>query len=96
LRSGLQFVVTQPSSAEYRGASTVYTSGLDQEIIPIDTATNTAGIPIRPPGDNFLQMQVSLDGKTLLALAATGFLDRINAAAGTSSRRSASGGPRTR
>lgn len=65
---------------------TVYAAG-DQGradgIVPINTATNTAGPAIYPPGSSFLQMQVSQDGKTLWALGANGFLDRISVATGT-------------
>ena len=42
----------------------------------------TAGTPIRPPGRDFPAMQASADGGTLWALAANGFLDRINTATG--------------
>jgi DNA-binding beta-propeller fold protein YncE len=63
---------------------TVYAAGIDpgDGIVPISTAANTAGAPIRPAGQEFVRMQVTPDGKTLWALAENGFLDRINVATG--------------
>ena len=65
--------------------STVYAAGgaAGDGIVPISTATDTAGPVIHPPGGQFLVAQVSLDGSTLWALAANGFLDRISTATGT-------------
>ena len=51
-------------------------------IVPISTATDTAGPAIYAPGQRFL-MQLTPDGKTLWALAVNGFLDRVNVAAST-------------
>lgn len=51
-------------------------------VLPIRTAASTAGRPIRPAGSFFAVMQVTWDGKTLWALAANGFLDRIDVATG--------------
>jgi YVTN family beta-propeller protein len=63
---------------------TVYAAGYDGGgITPISTATITAGPRIYPAGLTFPAMQVSPDGKTLWALAANGFLDRISVATDT-------------
>jgi DNA-binding beta-propeller fold protein YncE len=73
------------SLAITRDGSTVYAGGGNSPgnfILPIHTATTTAGTPIRPAGSFFGVMQVSPDGKTLYALAANGFLDRISVATG--------------
>lgn len=62
---------------------TVYAAGYDGGgITPISAGTMSAGPRIYPAGLTFPAMQVSADGKTLWALAANGFLDRISVATG--------------
>ena len=84
--TGMNSQVGPVSLAITRDGSTVYAAGRDGPpdnfILPVHTATTTAGTPIRPADSFFGVMQVSPDGKTLYVLAANGFLDRITVATG--------------
>ena len=82
--TGMRFSSGPESLALTPDGSTVYAGGNNPSgfILPAATASMTAGTPIRPPGNFFDAMQVSADGKTLWALAANGFLDRISTSTG--------------